>query len=818
METLWQDIRQALRLMRMSPGFTIVAVLTLALAIGANTALFSVVNGVLLNPLPYPEASRVASLHERKLNFESGSISYSDFRDWQKQSTTFSAIAISRGYSFNLTGVGDPEHVRAELISSDFFRVFGVEPVIGRNFSRGEDEIGANPIALISASLWKRKFGSMESVLDKVMTLDGKNYTIVGVIPANFNLAIANFSPADVYVPIGQWNHPSLRLRGAGLGIHGVGRLRPGVTIEQARADLERVAHNLSAAYPDSNRGVSANVVPLKQEMVGDIEPVLLLLIGAVGFVLLIACANVTNLLLARSTLRSREFAIRTALGATEGRMVRQLLTESTVLALLGGGLGVMIAEWGTRGALGLLPAALPRSQEIAIDSKVLLFTLTVCVVSGLLFGLMPALRASRRDLNSTLKQGVATITGGHHRAQGAFVIAELAMAMVLLTGAGLMIRSLVRLWNVDPGFNPKNALTFNVSLPSFTTQSNPDAIRAAWRNFDRSVKSTNAVQSVSLVSGSFPMKDEDDGPFWIEGRQKPSSQRDMDTAIKFSVEPEYLDAMGIPLQRGRFFTAQDDEHSPLVVVIDDVFANKYFAGESPLGKRVYIDDFDPNPAEIVGVVGHVKEWGLAADDQQAVRAEIYMPFMQTGDTLMKLKPRGTRVVVRSVDSVPNLFDSIRRTNTELGGQHVIYAPESLDEIISASLATQRFSMALLGVFAVLAFILASVGIYGVISYVVGERTREMGIRRALGAEHGDILWLILRQSGTLTLAGVALGLMSSFALARVISGMLYGVGANDPLTLLAVATLLSMAALSASYIPARRAMKVDPMVALRYE
>jgi predicted permease len=818
MTTLIEDIRYGLRMLRKAPGFTLVVVMTLALGIGANTALFSVVNGVLLNPLPYPEPDRLVTLHESKPNFETGSISYPNFRDWQKENQTLSAIAISRSNSFALTGDGEAEQLPAELVSSDFFPVFGVKPVIGRIFAPGEDEIGASPIALISAGLWKRKFASSPGVLGKGITLDGKDYTIVGVIPPSFNLLLRTFSPSEVYLPIGQWGNPSLPRRSAGLGIHGVGRLRPGVSIEQAQADMDRVSRNLAAAYPDSNRGVGAKLLPLKFEMVGRIQPILLVLLGAVGFVLLISCVNVANLLLARSTVRMREFAVRAALGATQGRVVRQLLTESVLLALAGGGLGLLLAVWGTRAALSLLPAALPRAEEIGLDSRVLLFTLLVSVCAGLVFGLAPALRTSHQDLHSTLKEGARSASGAHHRAQNTFVVIEMAMALVLLAGAGLTIRSLVRLWSVNPGFDPNNVLTFSVSLPPSTAQASPEAVRAAWREFDDKMKSIASVQSLSLSWGAFPMNGDDESVFWIDGQPKPPSLHEMNWALKYIVEPEYLRTMRIPLQQGRFLTAQDNEHSPLVAVIDDAFARKYFPGQDAIGKRLHLDQSDFESVEIVGVVGHVKQWGLDRDDSEALHAQVYLPFMQLGDSVMKLTAPGAGVVVRSAGPAPTLFDAFRHTSAQMSSQQVIYAPESMEEIISESLATRRFSMILLGVFAGLALLLASVGIYGVISYVVGERTREMGIRMALGAQRWDILWLILRQGGTLAGAGVVLGLISSIGLARFLTGQLYGVRATDPVTFLAVATLLCLVALAACCVPALRAARVDPMVALRYE
>jgi predicted permease len=822
MTALLEDVRYGLRMLCRAPAFTLVVVFTLALGIGANTALFSVVNAVLLHPLPYPDPEQLVMLHESKPNFETGSVSYPNFRDWQKENKSFSAMAISRGSSIALTGQGEAEQVNVELISSDFFSVLGVKPVIGRVFATGEDEVGASPIVLLGATLWARKFSSSPGVLGKGITLDGKDYIVVGVIPANFNLLLRNssrsFRPSEIYLPLGQWGNPGLLNRAAGLGLHGVGRLRSGVNIEQAQADMDRVTRNLAAAYPDADRLIGAKLVPLRAEVVGRVQPILLVLLGAVGFVLLIACANVANLLLARSTTRMREFAVRAALGATQGRVVRQLLTESTMLALAGGGCGLLLATWGTRVALALLPAALPRAQEIGLDHRVLLFTLAISVVAGLLFGLVPALRISRLDLHTTLKEGGRSVSGAHHRAQNAFVIVEMALALVLLTGAGLMIRSLVQLWNVNPGFDSHNVLTFNVSLPPSTAQASPDAIRAAWRDLDDKVKLTPGVQSVSLSWGAFPMNGDDESLFWIEGQPRPSSVHEMNWALKYVIEPDYMRTMGIHLQRGRFLTAQDREHSPLVVVIDDDFARKYFANQNPIGKRLFLDAFDPDAAEIVGVVGHVKQWGLDRDDSEALHDQLYISFMQLPDQAMKLTAPGVGGVVRSRGSDPGLFDSLRHASAQMSSQQVIYGAESMDEIVSASLATRRFSMILLGAFASLALLLASVGIYGVVSYVVGERTREMGIRMALGAQRADILWLILRQGGILTGAGVAAGVISSFGLSRFMAGQLYGIQATDPITFLVVAMLLTLVALSACCVPALRAARVDPMVALRYE
>ena len=820
MADLWQDVRFGLRVLGKSPGFSLVAILTLALGIGANTALFSVVNGVLLNPLPYPQPEQLVTLHESKPNFETGSISYPNFLDWQKDNRTFSSMAVARGYSFNLTGAGEAERVRAELITSDFFPQLGVKPVIGRNFALGEDRVGAAPIAMISAGLWKRKFGSAPDILGKGLTLDGTGYTIVGVIPADFDLLVGGFRAREVYVPIGQWTNNALLFRGAGLGIHGVGRLKPGVTIEQARADMARVTRNLAAAYPDNDKGIGATILALKQSMVGDIQPFLLVLLGAVGLVLLIACVNVSNLLLVRSTGRRREFAIRVALGASQWRVLRQLLTESILLALGGGALGLILAAWGTRAALGVLPINLPRAQEIGLDARVLIFTAIVAALTGILSGLAPAFKTSKPKLHETLKEGGRGASGARHRTQGVFVVVEMALALVLLIAAGLMIRTLARLWSVDPGFDPHNVLTFGLSLPPSMAKARPETIRTALREFDRRLSSMAGVQATSLSWGALPMDSEDDQLFWLEGQPKPANENEMNWALSYVVGPDYLKTMAIPLERGRFFTPLDNEHSPVVAVIDDVLARKFFPNQDPIGKRVNLHNFNDQPAQIVGVVGHVKQWGLDSDDQQSLRAQLYLLLMQLPDDVMKLVPAGVGVLVRSAGAGPALFGSIRQINEQVNSEQVIYGAQTMDEIVSASLAARWFSMVLLGVFAGLALVLSSVGIYGVVSYLVGQRTHEIGIRIALGAERKDVLRLVLGQGGTMALLGVAIGLLAALGLTRLMAkySMLFGVSATDPLTFASVAILLTLVALAACYLPARRAMRVDPMVALRYE
>jgi len=810
-ENLLQDLRYGARSLRKNPGFTAVVVLTLALGIGANTALFSVVNGVLLNPLPYPQPDQLVTLHQSKPNFETGAIPYPNFRDWQKENRTFSAMAISRAFGFNLIGIGEAERVRARLITADFFSVLGVKPALGRSFAPGEDENGADPVALISADLWRRKFGAAEDVLGRGLTLDDKSYTIVGVLPASFSL----LPNVDVYVPIGQWNNPALRNRGAALGIHGIGRIKPGVTIEQAQADLDRVMQDLAAAYPDTNKGNGAKIIPLKELMVGGIGPILWTLLGAVGFVLLIACVNVSNLLLARSTGRTREFAIRVALGAGKWRLVRRSLAESLLLAFCGGLLGLVVACWGTKAALRLLPTTLPRAEEVRLDARVLIFTVAISLLTGILSGLAPALKTSRWHLSETLKEGGRGASRGRVRAQSVFVAVEMALALVLLIGAGLMIRSLTALWNVDPGFRPDNVLTFGLSLsPSMNTAS-PGAIRAALRELSDQLSSTPGVRGVSFSAGSTPLQSEDDLFFWLEHRPKPASQSEMNMALVYRVEPGYLTAMGIPLKQGRFFTDQDDERSQPVVVIDEVFARKYFGSADPVGKRIRVEGNDQAPWQIVGVVGHVKQWSLDSDDKESLQAQLYEPFRQLPDNWMT-GGASMGVVARSEGPAP--FDSIRRIVQRWNSQNVIYRPQTMNEVIASTLAAQRFSMILLDSFAVVALLLASVGLYGVISYLVGQRTHEIGIRIALGAQRKNVLRLVLGQGMRMVLGGVVLGLVAALGLTRLMAKMLYGVSATDPATFGVISLLLTMVALLACCIPATRATRVDPLLALRYE
>lgn len=803
---MFQDVRLGLRMLLKNTGFSAVIIATLALGIGANVALFSVVNGVLLNPLPLPQPDQLVTIAQSKPNFEAGAIPYPNFRDMQKENRTFSAMAISRAYGFSLLGTGEPERVSARLVSSDMFSVLGVQPVLGRTFAPGEDEPGMPPLVLISSELWQRKFNAAQDVIGKGLTLDDKSYTVVGVLPARLPV----FQTTDVFVPIGQWDSPALKRRSAALGLHGIGRLKPGVTVEQGEADLDRIMNDLAVAYPDTNKGNGATVSPLKKRIVGNIGPILWLLLGAVGFVLLIACVNVSNLLLAKSTSRTREFAIRTALGANRWRLLRQSLTESMLLALTGGTLGFIAAGWGIQAALAALPTTIPRAADVSLDRRVLIFTVVISVLTGILSGLAPALRTSQWRLSETLKEGSRGVSG-RGRAQGVLVAVEMALALVLLIGAGLMIRSLSALWNIDPGFRADNVWTFELSLSPAMMTAKPEEIMVSLNDLSDRLSATPGIKAISFSDGGVPLQGADDLFFLLEGEPKPASYSEMHTALVYRVEPGYLAAMGIPLRRGRFFSNQDNENSTPVVVIDEAFARKYFGDTDPIGKRIQQEG--GKPQQIVGVVGHVKQWSLDADEVQTLQAQLYEPLRQVGSGWS-----GVGVVVRSVDGTSLPFDSIRSVVQSHNKQNVITRPRTMNDVIASTLATRRFAMILLDAFALVALLLASLGLYGVISYLVGQRTHELGIRLALGAQRQDVMALVLGHGMKIALGGIALGLVAAFALTRLLSSVLYGVSATDPATFFPLALILSAVALLACYIPARRATRVDPLIALRYE
>lgn len=807
---MFHDMRYALRMLLKKPGFTIVVVLTLALGIGANAAIFSVVKGVLLNPLPFPDPEQLVTFHQSKPNFETGAIPYLNFVDLQRENQTFAAMAISRGAGFTLIGAGEAERVTARMVSADFFTVYGIKPALGRNFTAEDDRRGADPVTIISERLWARKFNSATDLVDKNITLDDRSYRVVGILPGSFKASVS-----DVFVPIGAWTSPALQNRGAALGIHGVGRMKPGVSTEQAQADLNRVMGTLAEMYPGFNKGHGSRVIQMKERLVGNVQPVLLMLFAAVGLVLLIACVNVSNLMLARATGRTREFAIRAALGAGRWRLLRQSLIESTMLALVGGAGGLVIAAWGTTAAIKALPTALPRAEEITLDLRVLLFAIGISLLTGILSGLAPAFKTSQSRFNETLKESGRGASITRARAQGAFVVAEMAMALVLLIGAGLLIRSLNALWSVDPGFKPDNVMTFDVTFPPSMRSATADASRAYMRDLSNRLNETPGVAAASLSAAALPIVGEDDRYYWVDGQPKPANGNEMHMALFYVVEPGYLPAMGIQLKKGRFFTDQDDERSTRVMVVDETLAQQRFGREDPIGKRLHLDD--DGPYEIVGVVGHVKQWGLDRDDRE-LQAQMYVPFRAAPDAQVE-GTGGMGVVLRADSDIsPSFITSVREVVQQQNNQNVISNTQTMNEAIADSLSQRRFAMIVLGAFAAAALLLASLGIYGVISYLVGQRAHELGIRVALGASRRQIFTLVLGHGLKMTLAGVALGLVAAFGLTRLIRTMLFGVGATDPATFASIAVLLTLVALLACYLPARRATKVDPLVALRSE
>jgi len=811
MSTLLQDLRYGLRMLAKNPGFTAVAVLTLALGIGVNTAIFSVVNGVLLRPLPYPEPDRLVQIYERSAQFNEMSVSYPNFLDWERMNRSFAGMAAYRGESFNFTGAGQPEQVPGAVVTANFFSVLGVKPLQGRTFTPDEDRQGANPVAMVSEGLWKRRFGGDTAVLGKSLVVDGQAFTIVGIVSRDCHLPV----PAEVITPLAKWGRRmNLEGRDFHSGIRVVGRLRPGVSLAQARADMDNIAHSLAQAYPKTNEGQAITLVPLKTDIVGDVRPMLLLLQVAVGFVVLIACANVANLLLARSVARKREVALRVALGASRGRIIRQFLTESVLVSLAGGGIGLLLASWGSTPVLAAVPAGLPRQEAIGLDGNVLLFTLGLSLLTGIVFGLAPALQSSRSDLQETLKGGGRSVAGGQHRTQSALVVAEVALALVLLAGAGLLIRTLQRLWDVNPGLNPQHALTMQVAL-SPTLLDDPSAIRTAWQQLLDRVRNIPGVGSAA-VTNLVPLSgDDNEMPFWTSA-QPPSSMAQMPLALTYITTPGYLGTVGIPLLRGRYFTEQDSESSRKVAVIDDVLAEHFFPGQDPVGKQLQL--YMLGPIEIIGVVGHVRHWALDADDSAKIRDQLYFPFFQIPDQFMAQAKTGLTLVLRTSSNPVSAVSVVSKQVMGPGRDQPVYNVNSMEQLISSSVARRRFLRMMLVIFAGLALILAAIGIFGVISYSVSQRTHEIGIRMALGAEKRNVLKLVVGRGLALTLAGVAIGLVAALGLTHFIASMLYGVRPTEPLTFAAVSLVLICVALLASYIPARRATKVDPIVALRYE
>jgi len=809
-ETLGQDIRYAARILRKNSAFTAVAILALTLGIGANTAIFSVVNGVLLRPLSFPEPDRLLRIFETTTAFGQTSAAYPNFLDWRRASRSFTGMAAYRSDDFNFTGGGAPEQLAGAYVSANLFPVLAVNPLLGRNFLPEEDRHGAACAVMLTHAFWNQRFAADPNILGKTLTLNGASCTVIGVLPVDFRFQ----EDARVFVPIEQWNSVELGMRESHPGLRVVGRLKPGMTIAAAQSEMASLAAALALQYPKTNAGAGVKLVSMKDDLVSDIRPTLLLLAGAVGLVLLIACANVANLLLARATARKRELAIRAALGAGRARVVRQLLTESVVLSLGGAIGGLLLARWGTRLVLAAAPAILPRSAEIRIDPYVLLFTLAISIVTGVVFGLAPALRGAQTNPQEFLKEGTRASGGGRHRAEGIFVAVEVALALVLVMGAGLMIQSIWRLWRIDPGFNTHNVLTAQTAL-SPTMMASPSAKRLAFRQMLERIAAVPGVRSAAITNG-LPLSERDnENAIWPgAGPQPPPEQ--MITSMFYVATPDYLNVMQIPLHRGRFFTESDTTSSPLVVVIDDVFATSVFPGQDPIGRKISLTAL--GPAEIVGVVGHVKQWGLDSDDTSNVRSQFYFPFLQIPDKFMSEIVSGFVLAVRTEPEPTSLLSAVRAQVAGPARDQPMYIVRTVEQIVSTSLGERRFTMLLLIIFAATALLLAAIGIYGVMSYAVTRRTHELGIRTSLGASRREIIALVIGQGMRLAAIGLAAGVVASLVLTRFLAGLLYGVRPADPATLALVTTLLGAISLLACYIPARRATTVDPMIALRHE
>jgi len=825
MRTLWQDLRYGARILLKNPGFTLIAVVTLSLGIGANTAIFSVVNAVLLRPLPYEESERLVFLSERSEQLEGMSISWPNYADWRSRNNVFEKIGVYNGSSYNLTGSGEPERLQAGQFSADMFAALRVNAALGRVFTNEEDKPGAGPVVVLGHALWQKRFGGDPNIVNRTIKLNDRDYTVIGVMPAGFQFP----SRLDIWVSAGQLSgSTSWQSRGNHPGLYGVARLKPGVTIAQARAEMENIAVALEKEYPNTNQGNRVTITPLKDSIINNIGTALWVLLGAVGCVLLIACANVANLLLARASTRQREIAVRVAMGAGRWRIVRQLLTESVLLAVVGGGFGMALSWWGVDLILAISPDSIPRAAEIGLDRGVLAFTAAVSILTGAIFGLAPALQASKVQLHDALKESGRSLVAGRHWSRGALVVAETALTLALLVGAGLLIRSFYNLYQVNPGFVYDRLLSFNISLPE-QKYATLDQQIGYFHQLMQNLRATPGVESVSVASG-LPLGNNGwQTSFTIVGRPrpKPGARPLMEACL---VGPDYFKTIGVPLLRGRWFTESDNrEHLKSkdltgyndderwaagvnAMIIDEEFARRHWPNnEDPVGKQIlWGDGTDPKSPvmTVVGVVGRVKMDGLNTDSN---RVQGYFPFYQ-------LPGSGMTVIVKSTLDPNQLIATARRQTLQLDPSEPIYGVRTMEKIRSDSVAPERLNLTLLGMFAALAVILALVGIYGVMSYAVTQRAHEIGVRMALGAQTGDVLKMVIRQGLTLALIGVGAGLLLAYWLTKLMKDLLFEVKPADPATFAVIAALLILVAIVACWIPARRATKVDPMVTLRCE
>ena len=813
LETLVQDIRYGARMLAKHKAFTSVAVITLALGIGANTAIFSVVNELLLRPLPYRDAERIAMLWEvapegRRQN----TTSRANFRAWRSQSTSYEHMAAFSDQRFNLTGDGEPEELSIQLASTDFFKALGVDPILGRTFLPDDEPVGKPPVAVLSYGLWQRRFGGQSSVIGQPITLNGIKFTMIGVMPPNFQFHIKHRSgtgrPAELWTVLPMPSGGSANERGRFLSV--VARLKPGVSAEQAAAELRTIATRLSDEVPQYNKNYSAEVLPLREQFFGNVRRPLWLMLGAVAFVLLIACANVANLLLSLATTREKEIAVRAALGARRVRIVRQLLTESLLLALLGSALGLGFAWLGIKALIAISPRDLVSLQTVGLNMTVLLWTLGVSLLTGIIFGMAPALQISRLNLNDSLKEGgksESAQAGGSRRLRSALVVSEIALAVVLLASAGLLIKSFVGLQQVDRGFSTDNILTMVIRLPGAKYPEDAHVITFFNQALERvrqlpNVRSVGMVNFLPLYGGLGSSTG-----FKIEGRPAPPQGQEPGTDVRVA-DSEYFESMGIPLLRGRNFSDAEQREPKRVILINEALARKHFPGEDPIGRRLDVHFFEnPTPAEIIGVVGNVRYDSLIDESPPAV----YFPLPEITYPFMSL-------VIRTDGDPASLAPAVQREIRAIDPNQPVSDVRTMDQVMSEWISRSRFNTLLLGLFAALATLLSAVGIFGVMNYSVALRTREIGLRLAVGAQPRQVMVLILKQGLLMTIIGIVLGLAAAFALTRLLSGLLFGVAAVDVTTFTTISLLLVIVSLLACYLPARRAMRIDPLQALRYE
>jgi putative ABC transport system permease protein len=796
MGTLWQDLRYAARMLLKNYGFALVAIATLALGIGANTAIFSVVNAVLLRPLPYHEPEQIVSFRSNE-----SVLDLSDIKAWNQ---SFAIIGGHTIQPLDYVGNSEPRQWRAGHVTGDFFRTLGVPAQLGRVITEDDDKQGGPFVTVLSYALWQKQFGGEPGIVGKTVTLSGNNYTVIGVMPAGFKTPLDD---TEAWCPVRVTNPLAAAYRGVHF-LRTYARLKPGVTIAQAQTEMAAIDKRLAEAFPEENKRRRTVLFSLHERIVGQIKQALIVLFCAVGLVLLIACANFANLLLSRAAAREQEMVVRVALGAGRWRLTRQLLTESSLIALLGGSLGVILAIWGVDLLIALKPENIPRLETISVDSRVLVFTLAISLATGIVFGLAPSWHAGRINVSDALKEGGRGTAGtARHRMRSALVIIEMAMAMVLLIGAGLLIKSFWQLRNVEPGFNVENLLTMRIELPEarYREISKQTQYRHTLLEEVNSLPGAEtALVSELPMSGNWLTHD-----FAVEGQQLATGEEpDVQTR---SIEGNYFRVMQIPLLAGRDFTPQDNEHAPLAGIVNESLARRFFQGQNPIGKRVrWARDPEPNWITIIGVVGDVKHFGLDEAEEPA----LYTPYTQSN----RAWKRWLNLVIRGQNEPGSLAGAVKERIWRIDPQIPVTHVLTMEELMRSSVEARRFNMLLLSIFAGVALLLSAVGIYGVISYAVTQRTHEIGIRVALGAQPRDVTILVIRQGMILTLIGVVIGLISGFGLTRMMSNMLFGVRATDPMTFIIISVLLAAVAFFACFIPARRATKVDPMVALRYE